>query len=142
VLGETCSELDLDTSVPTAAHADKTAFSMLGSPEIAAALSSGPHQVILVGIEAHICVLQTTLDLLDKGHKVYVLVDGVSSCNKEEIPIALRRLAREGAQITTSESFLYECMGDAGISEFRSIARLVKESKQSTTRALQALSKI
>jgi nicotinamidase-related amidase len=41
-------------------------------------------------------VTQTTLDLLAQGHKVYVLADGVSSCNKEEVPVALRRLAREG----------------------------------------------
>jgi len=141
VLGETCSELGLDTSVPTAAHVDKMLFSMCVS-EITSALSSVCHEVIVIGIESHICVLQTTLDLLEKGHKVYVLSDGVSSCNKEEIPIALRRLAKEGAVITTSESILYECMGDASIPEFRSMAKLVKESKQSTTRALQALSKI
>lgn len=73
---------------------------------------------MVVGIEAHICVTQTTLDLLAQGHKVYVLADGVSSCNKEEVPVALRRLAREGAVVTTSESWLYECMGDAGIAEY------------------------
>lgn len=118
-LGETCSELGLDGSdgVKTACHVDKTAFSMW-VPEIESALSSGgPHEVVVVGIESHICVTQTTLDLLANGHKVYVLADGVSSCNKEEVPIALRRLQRDGAVVTTSESFLYECMGDAGIAE-------------------------
>ena len=111
-------------------------------PEIEAALSSGPHEVAIIGIESHICVTQTSLDLLAHGHKVYVLADGVSSCNKEEIPIALRRLAREGAIVTTSESFLYECMGDAGIAEFKGIAGLVKESKDSTKDTLQTLCKI
>lgn len=72
---------------------------------------------MIVGIETHICVTQTTLDALREGHKVYVLADGVSSCNKQEISIALDRLRREGAVITTSESFLYECMGDADIPE-------------------------
>lgn len=79
--------------------------------------STHQREIVVVGIEAHICVTQTALDLLAQGHKVYVLADGVSSCNKEEVPVALRRLAREGAVVTTSESWLYECMGDAGIAE-------------------------
>jgi nicotinamidase-related amidase len=68
-------------------------------------------------IESHICVTQTALDLLANGHRVYVLADGVSSCNPQEVPIALDRLRREGAVVTTSESFLFECMGNASISE-------------------------
>ena len=86
-------------------------------PDIQSALSTGPHQVVIVGIESHICVTQTSLDLLANGHQVYVLADGVSSCNKEEVPVALRRLQREGAVVTTSESWLFECMGDASIPE-------------------------
>ena len=98
--------------------------------------------MILVGIESHICVTQTTLDLLERGHKVYILADGVSSCNKEEVPIALKRLAREGAVVTTSESMLYEIMGDAGIKEFKAIATLVKEEKDRTTETMGTLCKI
>lgn len=97
---------------------------------------------IVVGIESHICVTQTTLDLLAEEHKVYVLADAVSSCNKEEVPIALARLRAEGAVVTSSESFLYECMGDAGISEFRDISRLVKETKEDTKSSLEALCKL
>lgn len=48
---------------------------------------------------------------------MYILADGVSSCNPQEIPIALARLRQAGAVVTTSESWLYECMGDAGIAE-------------------------
>lgn len=105
--------------------------------------SAAPSEVVIVGIESHICVTQTTLDLLANGHKVYVLADGVSSCNKEEIPIALERLRREGAVVTTSESWLYEVMGDAGITEFKDIAKLVKETSSDTKTVLGAhLSKI
>lgn len=146
-LGETCAELGLDSDDTegnkTLVHADKSLFSMW-TPEVRNALSKTPNQrysAVVVGIESHICVTQTTLDLLAAGHKVYVLADGVSSCNKEEIPIALARLRAEGATVTTSESFLYECMGDAGIEEFRAIAGIVKETKQSTTETLQALCK-
>jgi len=145
-LGETCSELGLDSpgGVTTKTHVDKTAFSMF-VPEVQKAfqdLGSEKKEVIIVGIESHICVTQTTLDLLREGHKVYVLADGVSSCNKEEVPVALARLRAEGAIVTTSESLLYEIMGDAGISEFRSIAGLVKEYNAKTREVMQALCKI
>jgi len=94
---------------------------------------------VIVGIETHICVTQTTIDLLANGHKVYVLADGVSSCNPQEIAIALGRLRAAGAIVTTSESFLYECMGDAKIPEFRGIAGLVKESSKDTKDVLSSL---
>jgi hypothetical protein len=144
-LGETCPELGLDAAdgVKTKAHADKSAFSMW-IPEVQKAFKElGPEkrEIVIVGIESHICVTQTTLDLLREGHKVYVLADGVSSCNPEEIPIALARLRSEGAVVTSSESFLYECMGDAGLSEFKAIAGVVKENSGKTKENLQALCK-
>jgi hypothetical protein len=79
------------------------------------------------------------LDLLAGGHKAYVLADGVSSCNKEEVKVALDRLRAEGVVVTTSEGWLYECMEDAGIAEFREISRLVRECKDETQNALRAL---
>lgn len=82
---------------------------------------------------------QTTLDLLANGHKVYVLADGVSSCNPQEIPIALARLRAAGAIVTSSESFLYELMGDAAIPEFKQIAGLVKETSKDTKEVVATL---
>lgn len=146
-LGETCAELGLDkddgSGIKTHAHVDKTAFSMMVPDVVTAFHALGPEkrEVVIVGIESHICVTQTTLDLLREGHKVYVLADGVSSCNPEEVPIALARLRAEGAVVTTSESWLYECMGDAGIAEFKGIAGVVKEFSGKTKEVLQALCK-
>jgi nicotinamidase-related amidase len=77
-----------------------------------------PCHIVLVGIEAHICVLQTALDLRRSGYEVAVLADGISSCNPEEIPIAVTRMRHGGVIVTTSESWLYECMGDASIKEY------------------------
>jgi hypothetical protein len=94
----------------------------LRTPEVQKALdnlkANGPLSCILVGIESHICITQTAIDLLRAKHKVYVIADGVSSCNKEEVPIALARLRHEGAIVTTSESILYECVQDAGTPEY------------------------
>lgn len=142
-LGETCSELGLDSpeGIKTHAHVDKSAFSMF-VPEIREAfhkLGGEKREVVIVGIESHICVTQTALDLLKEGHKVYIIADAVSSCNKEEVPIALARLRAEGAVVTTSESWLYECMGDAAMPEFKQIAGLVKEYNSKTKEGLQAL---
>lgn len=93
-----------------------------------------------MGIESHICVLQTATDLLRLGHQVYVLADGVSSCNAGERGIALDRLrGLPGCVITTSESVLFEMVGDAGRAEFRDVARLVAEFRDRTKEAVQAL---
>ena len=126
-----------DASGETAPH-DKTKFSM-HIPDFAADLPPRS-SIALVGIESHICVTQTALDLRDAGHKVYVMADGVSSCNPTEVSVALDRLRAEpGITVTTSESWLYETMGDAAIPEFRDIAKVVKESSADTKTALGGL---
>jgi hypothetical protein len=98
-----------------------------------------PSEVAIVGIESHICVTQTALDLLAAGHRVYILADGVSSSNREEIPIALARLRQAGAVVTTSESWIYECMGDSAIPEFKGMVGVVKRTMGDTKVALQGL---
>ena len=127
---------------------DKTVFSMI-VPEILSAMekesekSDGePFDCIIVGIETHICVLQTSLDLLSMGHRVWVVQDGVSSCNEVERGVALARLRQEGVKVTTSESLLYEIMGDAADEAFRDVAKIVKETKEDTKAAMQVLCKV
>jgi hypothetical protein len=73
---------------------------------------------------------------------VYVIADGVSSVNKEEVPIALARLRHEGAVVTTSESWMYECVGDAGVEEFKQIIGVVKDTQAKTGEVLRTLCRI
>lgn len=124
-------------------HADKTLFSMF-VPPVAESLAStrAPAQIVLVGIESHICITQTALDARRAGHTVYVLADGVSSCNREEVPLALARLRAEGVVVTTSESWLYEFVGDAGVPEFKSVIGIVKDTSADTKRVLQSLAPV
>jgi len=138
-LGNTVSEL-LPLLTTATADADKTRFSMW-IPSISSHFPpEAPRaEVAIVGIESHICVTQTALDLLAAGHRVYIIADGVSSCNREEVPIALARLRAAGAVVTTSESWIYECMGDAGIDEFRGMVKLVKETGPDTKASMQGL---
>jgi len=89
----------------------KKKFSMV-IPEVEACLKDkGVQDVVLFGIESHICVLQTALDLLQQSYDVHVLADGISSCNKGERAIAISTMRQAGARITTSESVLYQLMG-------------------------------
>jgi len=134
-LGGTVEELDISAAKHVA---NKSCFTMC-IQEIVEKLGDAEH-VAIVGIESHICVLQSALDLLAMGKVPYVLVDGVSSCNKEEIGVALARLRAAGAQITTSESFIYQVMGDAAIPEFRQVAAVVRDTKKATRDSLSKLS--
>merc|ERR1712093_416099 len=117
----------------------KTKFSMM-VPQVEQQLDEwGTKSVVLFGIESHVCVLQTTLDLLERGIDVHVLADGVSSCNQDEVGIALKRMRDAGALVTTSESILFQLIDDAAHPAFRSLAGLVKESKDTTKSALEHL---
>jgi len=118
----------------------KTKFSMV-VPEVESILppSGAGFSVVIVGIEAHICVMQTALDLLRRRVEVYVLADGLSSINKEEIPIALERIRQAGGVVTTSESFLFQLMRDSSRAGFRELAKVIKDTKQETQETLKAL---
>lgn len=117
---------------------DKTKFSMY-TAELAPSLAPGS-TVALVGIETHICITQTALDLRNAGHNVYVIADGVSSCNPGEVVVALDRLrAEQGITVTSSESWMYECVGDASHPGFKGLIGIVKNSLGDTKDVLRAL---
>jgi len=86
----------------------------------------GKKFIIICGIEAHICVLQTVIDLKAKGFQPVLVVDCVSSRKPEDKKIALKRARDEGAILTTSESLLFELLRKAGTDTSKKIQRLIK----------------
>ena len=83
--------------------------------------------VTVAGIEAHVCVAQTALELLDLGFTVQVPADAVASRHKIDWEFALRRLERAGAIVSTTESVLFEWTETAERPEFKAISELIKE---------------
>ena len=86
----------------------------------------GKKYVIVCGIESHICVLQTVIDLAAAGYVPVVVEDCISSRQKTDKEIALKRMSQEGAVITTSESLLFELLRVAGTETSKKIQRLIK----------------
>ncbi|CAO3595115.1 unnamed protein product [Absidia cylindrospora] len=128
-LGPTVAELDISDA---AVCLPKTKFSMF-LPDVQQALQKhNTKSILLLGIECHVCVLQTALDLLENNYDVHVLADGVSSCNHPEIDIAIARMRQAGAVITTSESALFQLVQDASHEKFKGISNLVKEYAEAT----------
>ncbi|MBM4179408.1 MAG: hydrolase [Ignavibacteria bacterium] len=106
---------------------EKITFSCCGSTDIEAnILGSSRHHVLLFGIETHVCVLQTALDLIELGRTVIVVEDCVSSRSANDKRIAIERMRQHGAVITTMESILFEFLREAGTETFKKISALVK----------------
>ncbi|MDR2156389.1 MAG: isochorismatase family protein [Clostridiales Family XIII bacterium] len=106
---------------------DKTSFSVMGEPAFQKQWGAlGKRAAILCGIEAHVCVLQSLLDLLDGGHDVFLASDAVSSRHGKDCACALQRAAGAGAVPATVESLLFELAGNARHPRFKEISRLVK----------------
>lgn len=108
--------------------AEKLTFSSCGCGEMFAELrDQGIHKILVTGIEAHVCVQQTVLDLLGDGWRVYLAVDAVGSRFPLDRDTALRRMDSSGAVLTTAEAALFEWCRVAGTSEFKEISRIVQE---------------
>ena len=106
---------------------DKASFSCCGTEKFNSKLNSlARRQVLLCGIEAHVCIYQTAVDLLEKGYEVNVIADAVSSRTVENKQIALERMTAEGANISSVEMALFELLRTAEHSQFRQVAKLVK----------------
>lgn len=108
--------------------ADKVTFDCFAEPTFVEALeNTGRRQLVIAGMESHICVTQTALAALRAGYDVHVVEDGCCSRDAAMHASALARLRAAGAVVTTTESVLYELVGAAGSDEFRALLRIVKE---------------
>jgi hypothetical protein len=106
---------------------EKISFSCCGDGTFESELvSHARHQVILMGIETHVCVLQTALDLLASGNTVVIVEDCVSSRRDGDKRVAIERIRHAGGIITTAESLLFELLRKAGTDTFKQISNLVK----------------
>jgi nicotinamidase-related amidase len=110
----------------------KTAFSGCGCEEFCRQLdATDVPKVLFAGIEAHVCVQQTALDLIGNGYRVYVAVDAIGSRYEVDYQTALRRMEIAGVTLTTTEAALFEWCRESGTAEFKQISGLVRESPPS-----------
>jgi len=124
-LGPTISEIK--ALLPDVAPIYKMAFSCFGEEEFPKRLKDlGRKQIILTGIETHVCVYQTAMDLIDAGYDVQVVADCVSSRTLANKEIALDKMKMAGIDITSAEIILFELLKTADSPKFREIASIIK----------------
>lgn len=106
---------------------DKLAFDCFGQPAFASSVAAlGRRQLILAGMETHICVVQTALSGLHAGLDAHVVADACCARSDASHALALGRLQSAGVTVTTAESVMYEWVGEAGTGEFRALLGIVK----------------
>lgn len=131
-LGGTVGELE-EALLPLASHGarlqgvDKTAFCCAAEDAFERALeATGRSQVVVAGMETHICVAQTALALVASGLDVHVVADACCSRSPADHELALERMRAAGVAVTTTESVMYEAVGRAGTDEFKELLVIVK----------------
>jgi nicotinamidase-related amidase len=118
---------EVASAIPGFAPIEKLAFSCCGADDFIEALqANGASDVILCGNEAHVCVTQTCLDLLDRGFRAFVAADAISSRAPANHRAGVERMRDAGAVIVSTEMILFELLGRAGTDEFKQILPLVK----------------
>jgi nicotinamidase-related amidase len=123
-LGETLPALKEKLTAPAL---EKMTFSCCGGEGFLETLEkSGRRKVILTGMETHVCVLQTALDLLSKGYTVHLVVDAVMSRKKANWQIALQAMAAAVVVLTSTETVVFQLLKVAGTEEFKKLSKLVR----------------
>lgn len=113
--------------LPDARRIPKSDFSCCGDEKIMKALKAAERrQVLLCGIETHVCVYQTACDLLREGFQVALAADAVSSCRPADRELALQRLRHLGADIMGSQMIMFEMLREAGTPEFKRVSAFLK----------------
>uniref|UniRef100_A0A914Y3J1 Isochorismatase domain-containing protein 1 n=1 Tax=Panagrolaimus superbus TaxID=310955 RepID=A0A914Y3J1_9BILA len=111
---------------------DKTCFSMCANDIMSDLEKRQIHEIILCGIEAHVCIYQTCLDLLNRGYTVHVVADACSSRSMTDRIVALKTLQQAGAYLTTSESMILGLVGGSDHPKFKEIQKIIMESAPDT----------
>lgn len=124
-LGRTVKEIaDVANGLPVL---EKMHFSCMEDTDFAGAFRKlGRKQAVIAGMEAHICVMQTAVNLMDEGYEVFVVTDATSSRTLESEQACLDRLGACGAGIVTTEMVVFEWLGKAGTDAFKKLLPLVK----------------
>jgi len=105
----------------------KMEFSCLGNADFRAALEkTGRRQLILTGVEAHVCILQTALEAIESGYEAFVVTDAVASLSPASAEAGFRRMAQNGVQLVTTQMALFELLRAAGTDLFRELRDLLK----------------
>jgi nicotinamidase-related amidase len=126
-LGPTCAVLDETLQHVRHTRIAKTTFDACMEPTFADALMvADVESAVVVGVEAHICVMQTVRSLLERGYATYVVADGVASRREENRQIGLDLARAAGAYVTTTETVVYDWLGRAGTEAFKAIAPLLR----------------
>lgn len=124
-LGKTAT--DVAEALAGVAVIEKLTFSTFGEPAFVEALKAlGRRTLIVVGIEAHVCITQSVLDALSAGYQVHVLADAVSSRTEANWRLGLARMQQAGAVVSSTEMALFELLHVAGTPEFKEVLRLIK----------------
>ncbi len=109
---------------------EKMHFSSAADPgqvaRVRALAGQGRNQLVVAGIESHVCVLQSALGFKDMGLDVYVVADAVSSRKPESIELATQRLRHNGVSVVNTEMVLFEWLHIAGTPQFKAVSRLIK----------------
>lgn len=125
-LGRTCGVIRDAIADETCTPIEKMRFTACVEQTMNALESLNRRTIIVVGIEAHVCLQQTVLDLLRSGYRAIVCADAVTSRQPIDRDVALSRMRDAGGMITTTESILFEMLDRAGTDQFKQILKIVK----------------
>uniref|UniRef100_A0A914Q0K2 Isochorismatase domain-containing protein 1 n=2 Tax=Panagrolaimus TaxID=55784 RepID=A0A914Q0K2_9BILA len=129
-LGHLVPELGIkELNIPVYA---KNCFSMCANDIMTDLEKRQVHEIILCGIEAHVCIYQTCLDLLNRGYVVHVVADACSSRSMTDRIVALKTLQQAGAFLTTSESMILGLVGGSDHPKFKEVQKIIMESAPDT----------
>lgn len=109
--------------LPDGATGTKNHFSCVAAGCLPGLPGGDRAQVVIVGVEAHVCVLQTALDLIEDGREVYVVAEGVGSRRPADCEVALARIRQEGGRIITREMAVFEWLKEAGTPLFKDVSK-------------------